>query len=181
MRRWILFLDESGFSQRPSVRRTWAPRGQTPVLTHAFNWKKMSIVAVLAFRWDGRRDRLYFEMTPGSYNAESLEPFIVNVKREMGRRKCILLWDGLPAHKSKRMQDFLEEQKRWLAVERLPSYAPDLNPVESIWGNVKGQELANFCAEKLDDAALAFGYGMERIRKHHGLAQSFLQHSGLFI
>jgi len=54
---WILFQDESGISERPSVRRTWAPKGETPVLIHAFNWKKMSISAALAYRWDGKRAR----------------------------------------------------------------------------------------------------------------------------
>jgi len=52
---WILFQDESGVSQRPSVRRTWAPKGETPVLIHAFNWSKMSVCAALGYRWDGRR------------------------------------------------------------------------------------------------------------------------------
>ena len=53
----IVFQDESGVSQRPSVRRTWAPKGETPVLLHAFNWKKMSIATALAFSWDGKRSR----------------------------------------------------------------------------------------------------------------------------
>jgi hypothetical protein len=50
---WIVFQDESGVSERPSVRRAWAPRGQTPVLIHAFNWGKISVAAALAYRWDG--------------------------------------------------------------------------------------------------------------------------------
>jgi hypothetical protein len=52
---WIFFQDESGVSQRPSIRRTWAPRGETPVLVHAFNWKKMSLSAAIGYRWDGTR------------------------------------------------------------------------------------------------------------------------------
>ncbi len=74
-RAWIIFQDESGVSQRPPVRRTWAPRGQTPVLIHAFNWKKLSISVALAFRWDGRRTRLFFQTRPDSYNTESLIAF----------------------------------------------------------------------------------------------------------
>src|SRR5438034_7892987 len=46
-----------GVSQRPPVRRTWAPRGETPVLIHAFNWAKLSLAVGLAFRWDFRRSR----------------------------------------------------------------------------------------------------------------------------
>jgi DDE superfamily endonuclease len=41
------------------------------------------------------------------------------------------------------MKEYLLQERRWLKVERLPGYAPDLNPVETLWGNIKGQELAN--------------------------------------
>ena len=57
-RAWIVFEDESGASLTPVVRRTWAPRGQTPVLRHPFNWKRISMAAALAYRWDGKRARL---------------------------------------------------------------------------------------------------------------------------
>src|SRR5439155_814996 len=67
-RAWIVFQDESGVSQRPPVRRTWAPRGETPVLIHAFNWAKLSLAVGLAFRWDFRRSGLFFQTRPGSYN-----------------------------------------------------------------------------------------------------------------
>ncbi len=73
----------------------------------------------------------------------------------LGGQKVILVWDGLPAHKSRVMQGYLWRQRRWLRVERLPGYAPDLNPVEMLWGNIKGQELANRCAEDLDEAVAA--------------------------
>jgi len=46
--------------------RTWAPKGKTPVLIHAFNWKKMSVCAALGYRWDGRRCRLWFQTRPGA-------------------------------------------------------------------------------------------------------------------
>src|SRR5213076_3313363 len=72
-RAWIVFEDESGVSHRPVVRRTWAPRGHPPVLTHtAGNWTRLSIAAALAFRWDGRRPRCYFQTRPGSYNDVAL-------------------------------------------------------------------------------------------------------------
>ncbi len=137
---WLVFQDESGISQRPPVRRTWAPKGETPVLIHAFNWTKMSVSATLAYRWDGARSRLFFQTLPGSYNAESLIAFLKDLKRRFRGEKVILVWDGLPAHKSRAMTEYLASQRHWLRVERLPGYAPDLNPVEPLWGNIKGQE-----------------------------------------
>ena len=81
-RAWILFQDESGVSERPPVRRTWAPKGETPVLVHAFNWKKLSISAALGYRWDGKRCRLWFQTRPGSYNDERLIVFLRDLKKE---------------------------------------------------------------------------------------------------
>ena len=178
-RAWIIFQDESGVSQRPPVRRTWAPRGQTPVLIHAFNWKKLSISVALAFRWNGRRTRLFFQTRADSYNTESLIAFLRDLKREFRRRRVILIWDGLPAHRSREMTAFLRTQRSWLSVEGLPGYAPELNPAEQLWGNVKGRELANQCAENLKDVAAALRKGMARVRRRPSLAFSFLKHAGL--
>jgi len=160
------------------VRRTWAPKGETPLLIHAFNWKKLSICAALGYRWDGRRTRLYFQTMEGSYNSEKLIGFLQDLKRHLRGQKAILVWDGLPAHKSRRMKVYLSEQRDWLAVERLPGYAPDLNPVEMLWGNVKGTELANRCAQDLEELDTGVRNGMARVRKSN-LPSSFLQHVGL--
>jgi transposase len=176
---WILFQDESGVSQRPPVRRTWAPKGETPVLIHAFNWKKMSICAALGYRWDGGRSRLFFQTRDGSYNTASLIQFLDELKRHLRGQKAVLVWDGLPAHKSKEMTAYLGQQRDWLVVEKLPGYAPDLNPVEMLWGNIKGQELANRCASDLAEADEALRGGMARVRKSQRLPFSFLKHAGL--
>jgi transposase len=176
---WIFFQDESGVSQRPSVRRTWAPKGETPVLIHAFNWKKMSLCAALGYRWDGRRSRLYFQTCDGSYNTAGLIRFLSDLKRELRGQKAVLVWDGLPAHKSREMKTYLGQQRDWLVVERLPGYAPDLNPVETLWGNIKGQELANRCATDLAEVDQAVRGGMARVRRSRRLPFSFLKHAGL--
>jgi transposase len=178
-RAWLVFQDESGVSQRPPVRRTWAPRGETPILIHAYNWSKLSVCVALAFRWDGRRCRLFFQTRPGSYNSEHLIAFLKALKRHCRGHRIILIWDGLPAHKSRAMTAYLRSQRAWLAVERLPGYAPDLNPVELLWGNIKGQELANQCADNLDDVANALATGMARVRREPHLAFAFLEHTGL--
>jgi transposase len=178
-RAWVFFQDESGVSQRPSVRRTWAPKGKTPVLIHAFNWSKISICAALGYRWDGRRSRLFFQTREGTYNTNSLIAFLKDLKRRLRGQKAILVWDGLPAHKSRAMQEYLLAQRNWLTIERLPGYAPDLNPVETMWGNIKGQELANRCAQDLAELNVAVRGGMERVRQSRKLPLSFLKHAGL--
>jgi len=178
-RAWIVFQDESGVSQRPPVRRTWAPKGETPILVHAFNWKKMSIATALAFSWDRKRSRLFFQTKPDNYNTVSLIGFLKALRREFRGKNCIVIWDGLPAHKSKEMKAYLATQRSWLRVELLPGYSPDLNPVETLWGNVKGQELANLCPDDLGEVADALRRGMERVGASRELARAFLKNAGL--
>jgi transposase len=138
------------------------------------------LCAALLYRWDGKRSRLYFQTQPGSYNDEKLIAFLKDLRRHLRGQKAILIWDGLPAHKSRVMKDYLHQQRRWLQVELLPGYAPDLNPVEALWGNIKGQELANRCAEDLDDVSSATDEGIGRVRRRQDLLFAFLHQAGLF-
>jgi transposase len=178
---WIFFQDESGFTQQPSIRRTWAPQGQTPILRSRGNhWTKTSVAAALGFRWDGKQTRLLARTKPDSFNTESLITFLKDLKRFVRGAKVILVWDHLPAHRSKVMRRFLFAQMDWLRIEWLPGYAPDLNPTEGVWNNIKGRELANFCADQIEEATQAFRRGLKRVAHTAKLAHSFLQHAGLF-
>lgn len=179
-RAWILFEDESGISEQPVVRRTWAPRGETPILIHTgANWQRRSIAAALAFRWDGRRTRFYFQTRPGTYTDAALIGFLRTLKRHFRGQQVLLIWDGLGAHKSRRMRAYLARQRVWLTVERLPAYAPDLNPVEPIWGNLKGRELANRCPANLLALRRPLHSGCAWVRRQPALARAFLAHAGL--
>jgi len=179
-RAWIVFEDESGVSQQPVVRRTWAPRGETPILIHTGgHWKRLSIAGALAFRWDGRRTRFFFHTRAGSYTDAALIRFLRDLKRHFPRQRLLLIWDGLSGHTSRVMTAYLARQRAWLTVERLPGYAPDLNPIEQLWGNVKTRELANVCAPNLAALRPPLRAGFARVRKQPQLAFAFLRHAGL--
>ena len=79
------------------------------------------------------------------------------------------------------MAALLASQRDWLVVERLPGYAPDLNPVEQVWSSLKGNELANVGAEGLGEVIAAAWHGIERIRAAWHLPYSFLCHGGLSV
>jgi transposase len=79
----------------------------------------------------------------GAYNTESLIEFPTDLHAHFDAEKVTLIWDGLSSHKSRQMKAWIATQRHWLVVERLPGYAPDLNPIEMVWGNVKQVELAN--------------------------------------
>jgi len=77
------------------------------------------------------------------------------------------------------MAEWIASQRDWLTVERLPGYAPELNPVEQAWGNVKSTELANLCADTIGEVAEATKDGLARITDDAALCFAFLRHSGL--
>lgn len=137
------------------------------------------MAAALAYRWDGGRGRLYFQTRSGSYDEESLIEFVRDLRRHFIGQQVILLWDGLPSHRSRRMKEFLDEQSGWLQVERLPAYAPELNPVEGLWANLKGSELANRCEAEIETVGLVARVGARRVRDNQRLQFGFLHHAGL--
>jgi len=149
------------------------------VLRHRFSWKRLSMSAALAYASDRSHARIIFETRPGAYNQDSLIEFLGALHDELGAAKVTLIWDGLPSHRGRKMQAFIATQRRWLVVERLPGYAPELNPVEGLWGNVKGTELANLCADSIDEPAQAAHAGIDRVRGDSDLAFAFLRHCGL--
>jgi putative transposase len=149
------------------------------VLRHRFGWKRLSMSAAVAYAYDGGDARIVFHTRPGAYNDESLIEFLAALHDELAGTKVTLIWDGLPSHRSRKMRTWIRTQRRWLVAKRLPGYAPDLNPVEGLWGNIKGTELANLCADTIDQPAHAAQAGIDRVRADTDLAFAFLRRCGL--
>jgi transposase len=175
----IVFWDESGASLLPVTRRTWAPRGHIPVIRHHFRWKRASMAAALCYGSRGGGAQLAFHHQVGAYDTDTLIGALSELHRVLGGQKATLVWDGLPAHRSLAMAAWLRRQRHWLVVEPLPGYAPDLNPVEALWSNLKGVELANLAGDTLGEVIAAAERGIQRIRDTHWLPYSFLRHCGL--
>lgn len=149
------------------------------MLRHHFSWKRLSMAGAVAYRPDGSDASLVFQMRPGAYNDETLIEFLIELHGHLDGDKATVIWDGLPSHRSRRMKAFVTSQRRWLVVEQLPGYAHDLNPVEQVWGNLKGKELANLCPDLIEEAAEAADAGLSRIGSDAELCFAFLRHCGL--
>lgn len=180
----IVFLDESGFSQRPPVRRTWAPRGETPVLIHRHRrWQQLSAIGALAYRLTPRRrwlrTNVYLQLVPGPVHSAEVVRFLRHLRRHV-RTRVILLWDGLQAHRSLETRTYLDANRHWITVERLPAYAPELNPVEGFWSWTKGTAVANFCPDGLDPIRRRVRQGRNRLARRSDLIESFLHKARLF-
>jgi transposase len=176
---WLVFFDESAVSLIPPVRRTWSPRGHTPVLRHRFGWKKASMAAALGYCPDGTAARLCFHLQQPSYNTDRLIGVLEQLASFYAGHRVVLIWDGLSAHWSTKMRAFLDSQHDWLTVERLPAYAPELNAVEYLWANLKDVELANLPTTSLAEVADATEQGIQRICNSDSLVVGFLAHTGL--
>jgi hypothetical protein len=151
------------------------------VLTHPFNWKKASMAAALCYGVRGGGAQLCFHITAGNYDTDRLIQVLGELRRFLGGEKATLLWDGLPAHRSRAMRAWLNTQRHWLVVERLPAYAPELNPVEGLWSWLKGTELANLVCPTLGAVVEQAERGIERARRTPHLAYSFLRRTGLSV
>jgi hypothetical protein len=176
---WLVFFDESGISLIPPVRRTWSPRGRTPILRHRMAWKKASMAAALGYWPDGTRARLCFHLQADSYDTDSLIGVLEQLAGFYRGQRVVLVWDGLSSHWSDKMRAHLDAQRHWLRVERLPAYAPDLNPVEFLWANLKGAELANFAGDTVAEVANQAQHGIQRVCDSDSLVVGFLAHTGL--
>jgi transposase len=165
------------------MRRTWSPRGHTPILRHRVAWKRASMAAALGYRLDATgalvSARLCFHLQADSYDTDSLISVLEQLAGFYRGQRVVLLWDGLSAHWSYKMRAHLHEQRHWLKVERLPAYAPELNPVEYLWANLKGTELANFTGDTVAEVADQAQHGIQRVCDSNSLVVGFLAHTGL--
>jgi transposase len=156
----IFFIDESGFYPLPSVVRTYAPMGHTPILKEW--WTRDHLSAISAISPEGQ---LYFHDQGQAVNSADIVAFLDHVLREMPGR-LVILWDGAPIHRSQCIQEFLANgAAQRLQVERLPAYAPELNPVEGLWAYLKGVELRNVCCFTLTHLRKELRDAVKRVRR----------------
>jgi transposase len=144
----VIFVDESGLLMAPLVRRTWALRGQRPILRQRGRHReKVSVTG--AFWWTPHASRgqdslgFYFETLPDAYyNSERTAAFLTRLMREIPER-LIVIWDGGNMHKGNPVREAVERFKPRLHLEKLPPYAPMINPVEQVWSWLKYSRLCN--------------------------------------
>jgi transposase len=166
----ILFIDESGFYPLPSVVRTYAPIGHTPILYEW--WTRDHLSAISAISPEGK---LYFHCQDHTLNSDDVVAFLEHLLRELPGR-MVLIWDGAPIHRSQRIKDFLANgAAHRLHLERLPAYAPELNPGEGLWAQLKGVELRNLCCFNLPHLRQELRDAVKRVRRKPRLIQGFFQ------
>lgn len=176
---YLVFLDESGFWLTPGVRRTLAPRGQTPLLEAWDRRDRLSAISCVTVSPRRRRLNLYFELLPKGANVhgEDVVAFLRQLRAALG--PLTVVWDRNQIHsRSKAVRAYLGRHPEVVA-EDFPGYAPELNPDEQVWGRTKYGRLANLAA---DDVQQLWDYvvgELIELKFRPDLLGSFIQKSGL--
>jgi transposase len=171
--RIIVFIDESGLSQKPHRVRTWAPRGQTPVLEFDFNWKKFSVIAGITV-WN-----FYFRFHPGAIKSGEVIGFLEHLQLQLPG-KLLVIWDGAMIHRSAAIRDYLDSLNGRIQAAKLPAYAPELNPAEYIWGYFKQHQLPNLCARDLGQLGALGRKALRNMRRRPKLIAAFWKQAELW-
>jgi len=121
----------------------------------------------------------YFRLYPGSIRSPQVVHFLSHLMRHLPG-KLLIIWDGLKSHRSVMVRDFVREHNARLWVEFLPAYAPELNPVEYLWGYWKHHELPNFCPKTFADLSHHARTALRRMRRRPTLVTAFWKQAELF-
>ena len=155
----IVWVDQSGFYLLPHHVRTWARQGQTPVLRVPLTRDHRSAIAAIT-----ADHRLLMQTQSEAYHSTDVVRFLRLLLRKIAG-KLLIIWDGAPIHGGQPIKDFLARgAARRIHLERLPGYAPDLNPVEGIWNYLKCRELGNVCCKDFAELDTALRRAKERLR-----------------
>lgn len=170
----MLFVDESGISLVPFVAKTWAPKGQTPVLVHRFNWPKLSMISGVT-----PSGKVYFRLHERTIRSLQVCMFLQQILRHIRRRPIMIFWDNIRPHTSSMVDAFIDNHPR-LEVHQLPPYFYEGNPDEGFWSVLKTKELANLCPLDIEELKTETKKAVNRIRRKTNLVKSFFRKSPLF-
>jgi transposase len=171
--RTIVFVDQSGFALLPSVVRTYAPAGQTPILQASFSHERVS--AISGITMDGR---LFHRKQDRAYRSVDVVRFLKHLLCHI-EGKLLVIWDGAPIHRAQPVKDFLSNSgAERIQLEPLPGYAPDLNPDEGIWRYLKRVELRNVCCANLRELRDKLHRAFARLRYKRNIILGCFRQAG---
>lgn len=166
----ILFWDESGFRADSVHGKTWAKKGQTPVIDRP--GQRQSISAASAVSAKGA---FWFATYSGALTGELFVELLKQLMRK--RRKPVrLIVDGLPAHKKAIVKEYVASTAGKLTLHFLPGYAPDLNPDELVWSHAKRTGVARSPLKAGEKLQCRVDDQLQAIADDSALVRSFFKH-----
>jgi DDE superfamily endonuclease len=182
---YVCFEDEAGQNLCPPKARSWARRGHTPVVRVCGKGSGRVSVAGLVCLKPGSRGHLFYRVRihrgrKGERRSMSEADYagLIAAAHQELQAPVVLIWDNLNTHISAAMGRFVSSLPDWLTEVRLPAYAPDLNPAEGAWANMKNG-LGNLAARDVDQLAAIIKNRLKRIQYRPALIDGFLAQTGL--
>jgi transposase len=160
----------------PTVRRTWAPRGQTPVVRHWDRHDRVSAISAVSVSPRRRRLNLYMHLHPANLTQGEVCYFLRDLLRHL-RGHVFVIWDRGPIHRGAAITQFCRRHPRLHVVE-LPGYSPELNPDEGVWAYAK-RELANGCPTSTADLFQDLTHVTRTMRRRPALLRACVTASDL--
>lgn len=127
----IFWLDEASIRSDDPLQRTWGEKGKAPVVITSGQRQSINAISALP-----NKGGFWYHVYTGKFTADKCVECFKNLMRSL-RRPVILIVDGHPVHKSKKVMDFIESLDGALEIVFLPPYAPDLNPDELVWNHMR--------------------------------------------
>jgi transposase len=175
-RRTLVFEDESGFYLLPGLVRTYAPKGQTPVIHEKQTRDHLSVMGGMT-----PEGKVYTLVRQKSLNGLHCIEFLTHLQKVAAER-LLVIWDGSPIHRRAAVREFVDQTKGKVWLEALPGYAPDLNPWdEGGWHHLKNIEMRNLPCRDLEELHEQFHLALCRLRQKPHLVRSFFAQAGLLI
>ena len=158
-------------------RRTWAPRGETPVQRAWDRYDRLSVIGAVALSPTRRRISTPFQIHDENIRTGEVVAFVKQLRRALGR-PLIICWDRWPVHRSA-AKHLAASRLTAIDIEWLPAYAPELNPVEPRWSHTKFGTLANFVPRDTRHLKRSVRSELKNQSLNHRLKKSFFQSAQL--
>jgi transposase len=168
-------VDESAFYLLPGVVKTWSPQGETPVIRHKLTRDHLSVISAISD--DGK---LFLAVRDKAFDSDAIIGFLDELHRQVGGN-TVIVWDGAPIHRSKKIKEYLAQgAAKWLYLERLPGYAPELNPDEGVWHYLKYVEFKNRSFHDMTELKHELDKATKRLQAKPDIIKACFQQTGYF-
>jgi len=177
---YIVFIDEAGFMLEPLTRKTWAQRGHTPVIKVSENrHDRISVIGAMTINLVTKQFGFLFHLSHDNTNFRgyTIVPFLDHIHSKL-HNDIRLVWDSIKIHYAEPVNNYFASHPSF-KVFFFPEYAPELNPVDNVWGYIKHNRLANFCPPNLLELRKQVKAELFRIQKRPDLLESMFRHTGL--
>jgi len=175
----LVFIDESGFMLTPTIRRTFAPCGQTPVNKVSNPHGRISVIGALTVSPSRKQPHFYYQLLNDNANFRgiSVMQYLDELRRRI-RKPMVLLWDAIPIHRAEVIKSYVHNYST-LTIRDFPPYAPELNPVDKVWFYLKYDRMANYTPTTLAKLRTKLNSELESVASQPDILSSCIRQTKL--